>query len=127
MEVSSHSVDLFPNLLVNLEAGTGPLIDRVRALSGTNSPESRPTKRPHVCFQASRLCSLSLSIYLVSVESMIQTGLIQNAHNDLVTDAAYDFYGLRLATCSLDQRSAVSCRVGTYSDKCSCAESKYGS
>ncbi|TBU21691.1 WD40 repeat-like protein [Dichomitus squalens] len=36
---------------------------------------------------------------------MIQTGLIPNAHNDLVTDASYDFYGLRLATCSLDQRS----------------------
>ncbi|KAK7678672.1 hypothetical protein QCA50_018253 [Cerrena zonata] len=38
---------------------------------------------------------------------MIQTGLIQNAHNDLVTDASYDFYGLRLATCSLDQRIKV--------------------
>ncbi|THH28461.1 hypothetical protein EUX98_g5727 [Antrodiella citrinella] len=38
---------------------------------------------------------------------MIQTGLIQNAHNDLVTDAAYDFYGLRLVTCSLDQRIKV--------------------
>ena len=38
---------------------------------------------------------------------MIQTGLIQNAHNDLVTDASYDFYGLRLATCSLDQRYAI--------------------
>ncbi|KAI0040351.1 WD40 repeat-like protein [Auriscalpium vulgare] len=37
----------------------------------------------------------------------MQTGLIQNAHNDLVTDAAYDFYGLRLATCSLDQRIKV--------------------
>lgn len=35
---------------------------------------------------------------------MLQTGLIPNAHNDLVTDAAYDFYGLHLATCSLDQR-----------------------
>ncbi|KAJ7222067.1 WD40-repeat-containing domain protein [Mycena haematopus] len=35
---------------------------------------------------------------------MIQTGLIPNAHSDLVTDASYDFYGLRLATCSLDQR-----------------------
>lgn len=35
---------------------------------------------------------------------MVQTGLISNAHSDLVTDAAYDFYGLRLATCSLDQR-----------------------
>ncbi|KAG5728171.1 Nucleoporin SEH1 [Termitomyces sp. T112] len=38
---------------------------------------------------------------------MIQTGLIQNAHSDLVTDASYDFYGLRLATCSLDQRIKV--------------------
>ncbi|KAH9923304.1 WD40 repeat-like protein [Amylocystis lapponica] len=38
---------------------------------------------------------------------MLQTGLIPNAHNDLVTDAAYDFYGLRLATCSLDQRIKV--------------------
>lgn len=35
---------------------------------------------------------------------MIQTGLIPNAHDDLVTDASYDYYGLRLATCSLDQR-----------------------
>ncbi|KAG1796554.1 WD40-repeat-containing domain protein [Suillus variegatus] len=38
---------------------------------------------------------------------MIQTGLIQSAHNDLLTDVAYDFYGLRLATCSLDQRIKV--------------------
>ncbi|KAI8986310.1 WD40 repeat-like protein [Trametes punicea] len=38
---------------------------------------------------------------------MIQTGLISDAHNDLVTDASYDFYGLRLATCSLDQRVKV--------------------
>ncbi|KIY47304.1 WD40 repeat-like protein [Fistulina hepatica ATCC 64428] len=38
---------------------------------------------------------------------MIQTGLIQNAHSDLVTDVAYDFYGIRLATCSLDQRIKV--------------------
>ena len=37
----------------------------------------------------------------------MQTGLIQNAHDDLVTDAAYDFYGLHLATCSLDQRSSA--------------------
>ena len=35
----------------------------------------------------------------------MQTGLIQNAHDDLIADAAYDFYGLHLATCSLDQRS----------------------
>ncbi|KAK2463820.1 hypothetical protein APHAL10511_004125 [Amanita phalloides] len=38
---------------------------------------------------------------------MIQTGLIPNAHDDLVTDASYDYYGLRLATCSLDQRIKV--------------------
>ncbi|KAJ3552352.1 hypothetical protein NM688_g4194 [Phlebia brevispora] len=38
---------------------------------------------------------------------MIQTALIPNAHNDLVTDAAYDFYGLHLATCSLDQRIKI--------------------
>ncbi|OBZ78097.1 Nucleoporin seh1 [Grifola frondosa] len=38
---------------------------------------------------------------------MLQTGLIPNAHNDLVTDASYDFYGLRLATCSLDQRIKI--------------------
>jgi nucleoporin SEH1 len=37
----------------------------------------------------------------------MQTSLIQNAHNDLVTDAAYDFYGVRLATCSLDHRIKV--------------------
>jgi nucleoporin SEH1 len=35
---------------------------------------------------------------------MIQTGLIQSAHDDLVTDLSYDYYGLHLATCSLDQR-----------------------
>ncbi|KAG1893575.1 WD40-repeat-containing domain protein [Suillus fuscotomentosus] len=38
---------------------------------------------------------------------MIQTGLIQSTHNDILTDVAYDFYGLRLATCSLDQRIKV--------------------
>ncbi|KAJ6608218.1 WD40 repeat-like protein [Mycena sp. CBHHK59/15] len=38
---------------------------------------------------------------------MIQTALISNAHNDLVTDVSYDFYGLRLATCSLDQRIKI--------------------
>ena len=36
--------------------------------------------------------------------SIMQAGLIQHAHDDLVTDVSYDFYGLRLATCSLDQR-----------------------
>ncbi|KZT10245.1 WD40 repeat-like protein [Laetiporus sulphureus 93-53] len=38
---------------------------------------------------------------------MLQAGLIQNAHSDLVTDASYDFYGLHLATSSLDQRIKV--------------------
>ncbi|KXN84492.1 Nucleoporin SEH1 [Leucoagaricus sp. SymC.cos] len=38
---------------------------------------------------------------------MLQTGLIQHAHDDLITDASYDFYGLRLATCSLDQRIKI--------------------
>ncbi|KAL4068570.1 WD40-repeat-containing domain protein [Scleroderma yunnanense] len=38
---------------------------------------------------------------------MIQTGLIQNAHDDLVTDVSYDFYGLRFATCSLDQKIKI--------------------
>ena len=42
----------------------------------------------------------------LSVRAM-QTSLIQNAHSDLVTDAAYDFYGVRLATCSLDHRIKV--------------------
>jgi nucleoporin SEH1 len=37
----------------------------------------------------------------------MQTSLIQNAHGDLVTDTAYDFYGVRLATCSLDHRIKV--------------------
>ncbi|KAL0570451.1 hypothetical protein V5O48_011508 [Marasmius crinis-equi] len=40
-------------------------------------------------------------------QAMIQTGLIQNAHSDLVTDASYDYYGTRLATCGLDQRIKV--------------------
>ncbi|SRR6266851_4611717 len=44
--------------------------------------------------------------YLLSIRAM-QTSLIQNAHGDLVTDAAYDFYGVRLATCSLDHRIKV--------------------
>ncbi|KZP28351.1 WD40 repeat-like protein [Athelia psychrophila] len=38
---------------------------------------------------------------------MLQTGLIQSAHSDLVTNACYDFYGLCLATCSLDQRIKI--------------------
>jgi nucleoporin SEH1 len=37
----------------------------------------------------------------------MQTSLIQHAHADLVTDAAYDFYGVRLATCSLDHRIKI--------------------
>ncbi|PCH44856.1 WD40 repeat-like protein [Wolfiporia cocos MD-104 SS10] len=38
---------------------------------------------------------------------MLQSGLLPNAHADLVTDASYDFYGLHLATCSIDQRIKV--------------------
>ncbi|KAI6045292.1 WD40-repeat-containing domain protein [Pisolithus marmoratus] len=38
---------------------------------------------------------------------MIQTGLIQNVHDDLLTDVSYDFYGLNFATCSLDQKIKV--------------------
>ncbi|KAH7098111.1 WD40 repeat-like protein [Auriculariales sp. MPI-PUGE-AT-0066] len=38
---------------------------------------------------------------------MIQSGLIASAHTDLVTDAQYDFYGLRLATCGVDHRIKV--------------------
>ena len=44
--------------------------------------------------------------FVLSIRAM-QTSLIQNAHGDLVTDAAYDFYGVRLATCSLDHRIKV--------------------
>ena len=57
---------------------------------------------------------------------MVQTGLIQNAHSDLVTDAAYDFYGLRLATCSLDQRLADSRSPKSRSDGLPRIELKYG-
>lgn len=47
---------------------------------------------------------------------MIQTALIRNAHQDLVSDAAYDMYGLYLATCGLDQRfvQQASCRFETF-------------
>ncbi|KAG6329959.1 hypothetical protein ID866_9130 [Astraeus odoratus] len=38
---------------------------------------------------------------------MIQTGLVQNTHDDLLTDVCYDFYGLRFATCSLDQKIKI--------------------
>lgn len=38
---------------------------------------------------------------------MIQTGLIPVSHQDLVTDAAYDYYGLRFATSGLDQRIKI--------------------
>ncbi|KAF8638734.1 hypothetical protein AX16_010457 [Volvariella volvacea WC 439] len=38
---------------------------------------------------------------------MLQSGVIPIAHNDLITDAAYDFYGERLATSSLDQRIKI--------------------
>jgi WD40 repeat protein len=51
------------------------------------------------------VCSIQGSIYYLS--EPMQTSLIQNAHGDLVTDAAYDFYGVRLATCSLDHRIKV--------------------
>ncbi|KAG8942432.1 hypothetical protein FRC03_003218, partial [Tulasnella sp. 419] len=36
-----------------------------------------------------------------------QTSLLLHAHQDLVTDLAYDYYGNRLATCSLDQRIKI--------------------
>jgi nucleoporin SEH1 len=35
---------------------------------------------------------------------MHQKNPIQTTHDDLVTDASYDFYGLRLATGSVDQQ-----------------------
>ncbi|EJD39386.1 WD40 repeat-like protein [Auricularia subglabra TFB-10046 SS5] len=38
---------------------------------------------------------------------MIQSGILPSAHTDLVTDAAYDYYGLKLATCGVDQRIKV--------------------
>ncbi|KIY70966.1 WD40 repeat-like protein [Cylindrobasidium torrendii FP15055 ss-10] len=38
---------------------------------------------------------------------MIQTSVIDHAHNDLVTDAVYNFYGTRLATGSVDQKIKV--------------------
>ncbi|KAF8580181.1 WD40 repeat-like protein [Ramaria rubella] len=38
---------------------------------------------------------------------MIQTNLIQNAHADLLCDAAYDWYGTRLATAGLDQKIKI--------------------
>jgi hypothetical protein len=47
-------------------------------------------------------CTLSASSHF---GSMIQTGLLASTHADLVTDSAFDYYGLRLATTSLDQRS----------------------
>ena len=58
--------------------------------------------------RSSRLLFPLLDPVPFSRRCTMQTGLIQNAHDDLVTDAAYDFYGLHLATCSLDQRSLVS-------------------
>ena len=48
--------------------------------------------------------SNTVSLLARGVDGMIQTGLIQSAHDDLVTDLSYDYYGLHLATCSLDQR-----------------------
>ncbi|KAJ3805643.1 WD40 repeat-like protein [Lentinula aff. lateritia] len=38
---------------------------------------------------------------------MIQTGLINSAHTDLVTCLAYDYYGTHLASCGLDQKICV--------------------
>lgn len=98
---------------------------QVRALDSTSRGSDHLFWHAKLAFTF-RTAVFSFSICLDTVQRMIQTGLIQNAHNDLVTDAAYDFYGLRLATCSLDQRSAISCRVGTFSDRDFCAESKYG-
>ncbi|KAG1799636.1 hypothetical protein EV424DRAFT_1332384, partial [Suillus variegatus] len=37
----------------------------------------------------------------------IQTALIQSAPDHLLTDVACDLYGLRLATCSLDQKYVI--------------------
>jgi len=49
-------------------------------------------------------CHIDACHFLCFPEAIMQTGLIHHAHDDLVTDVSYDFYGLRLATCSLDQR-----------------------
>jgi nucleoporin SEH1 len=38
---------------------------------------------------------------------MIQTGLISPAHDDLVCEAVFDYYGTRLATCGLDQKYVI--------------------
>ena len=68
-------------------------------------------------------------VSLTDEDRMIQTGLIQNAHNDLVTDVTYDFYGLRLATCSLDQRYPHTerlFRLYRAEPMCNRAESKSG-
>ena len=32
-------------------------------------------------------------------------------HKDLIEDVSYDFYGRRIATCSLDQNVKVCCRM----------------
>lgn len=56
-------------------------------------------------------CLFVLVEFRCVVEAMIQTGLIQNAHDDLVTDVSYDFYGLRFATCSIDQKYVCCVRV----------------
>ncbi len=59
-------------------------------------------------FQVKRAPSLvALVRSLAPFSFAMQTSLIQNAHGDLVTDAAYDFYGVRLATCSLDHRIKI--------------------
>ncbi|WWC69711.1 uncharacterized protein I206_103654 [Kwoniella pini CBS 10737] len=38
---------------------------------------------------------------------MLQSGLLQTGHADLVTHVTYDFYGERLATCSADQKIMI--------------------
>ncbi|BEI85016.1 hypothetical protein CcaverHIS002_0504170 [Cutaneotrichosporon cavernicola] len=38
---------------------------------------------------------------------MLQTSLIPTGHADLVTHAAYDFYGEKLATCSADHKIKI--------------------
>lgn len=69
--------------------------------SGGKSEDSEQLASSPERFISTVTCAATLGL---KPSRMIQTGLIPNAHGDLVTDASYDFYGLRLATCSLDQR-----------------------
>jgi len=71
-------------------------------LDGTTSTLNR-FQHPTIPTAVAGDCSNAQLASILDTPTM-QTGLIQNAHNDLVTDAAYDFYGLRLATSGLDQR-----------------------